>query len=450
MPLHIPIPARWIFRSLAALTVLVVLPDFAVAEDAELFTETEAARDARMQWWREARFGMFIHWGVYSVPAGVYQGKEVDGIGEWIMHKAHIPIPEYEAYARAFDPQQFDAAEWVRLAQAAGMKYIVITSKHHDGFCLWDSRVSDYDIVDFSPFGRDVLRELADACAGTGIRLCFYHSIMDWHHPDAKGANFPKYRDEYLIPQLEELLSGYGDIGALWFDGEWIEEWTSPQGRALDRHLRQLKPDIIINNRIDKGRKGMDGMDKGEGYAGDFGTPEQQVPAAGFPGVDWESCMTMNDTWGFKTHDHNWKSTGQLLHTLIDIASKGGNFLLNVGPTAEGLIPGPSVERLAGIGEWMKVNSESIYGTGASPYGKPAWGRFTQKPGTLYAHIFDWPESGRITIPDEAISIEKVRLLADSEGKPLAARRVEEGWSIRLPDQIPDPVATVVAIHCRQ
>lgn len=403
-----------------------------------------------MGWWREARFGMFIHWGVYSVPAGTHDGKQVKGIGEWIMHKGQIPIPDYEAYARAFNPVEFDAAEWVRIAADAGMKYIVITSKHHDGFCMWDSAVSDYDIVDSTPFKRDVLKELAGACEEKGIRLCFYHSIMDWHHPDAKGENFPRYRDTYLVPQLKELLTGYGPVGVLWFDGEWIKEWTEPQGKALYEMVREVRPDLIVNNRVGKGRKGMEGLSKDASYAGDFGTPEQQVPAEGIPGVDWESCMTMNDTWGFKSYDHNWKPTGQLLRTLIDTASKGGNFLLNVGPTSEGLIPGASKERLAAMGRWMQVNGEAIYGTTASPLGRPAWGRYTMKPGRLYAHVFDWPADGQLVIAAPDLEISRACLLADSERRPLRLETSGENLIINVPSETPDAAAAVIALEYRQ
>jgi alpha-L-fucosidase len=367
------------------------------------------------------------------------------------MDKGEIPIPEYEAYAKRFNPVKFNADAWVRIAKSAGVKYIVITSKHHDGFCMWNSKVSGYDVVDFTPFKRDVLKELSVACRKEGIRLCFYHSIMDWHHPDARGESFPKYRDEYMVPQLKELLSGdYGDIGVLWFDGEWIEEWTEPQGKALYTMLRELKPDLIINNRVGKGRQGMQGMSKSEDSAGDFGTPEQQIPAQGMPGVDWESCMTMNDTWGYKANDHNWKSEQELIRKLIDIASKGGNFLLNVGPTAEGLIPEPSVERLKKMGEWLDTNGEAIYGTSASPYPMPAWGRFTKKPGRLYAHIFDWPEEGKVAVPAAGLDVTKAYLLADNARTSLKSERIGEDLSVVLPPEAPDPIASVVVIEHRE
>ena len=334
--------------------------------------ETAAARNARMDWWRDATFGLFIHWGAYSVPAGMYKGKETKNIGEWIMHTENIPISEYEQFVRDFNPTKFDARAWVKTAKDAGIKYIVITSKHHDGFCLWDSKVTNYDIMEASPFKRDILRELTDACKDADIRMCFYHSIMDWHQPDAESKkeythqNTPqpdwnRYRETYLKPQLTELVTKYNP-GVVWFDGEWIEEWTEPQGKDLYQFLRNLKPDLIVNNRVGKGRKGMSGMNAYEDAAGDFGTPEQEI-LEGTADSDWESCMTMNDTWGFKQNDTNWKSSATLIHNLIDIAAKGGNYLLNVGPTAEGLIPQASIERLADMGKWLKINGEAIYKT---------------------------------------------------------------------------------------
>ena len=334
--------------------------------------ESKQDRDQRMEWWRDATFGMFIHWGAYAVPAGSYNGKEYGRIGEWIMHSANIPIPEYEKFVKQFNPTQFNAREWVAVAKKAGIKYIVITSKHHDGFCIWDSKVTNYDIMDASPFKRDILKELSDACKEAGIKMCFYHSIMDWHQPDAESKkdythqqaanpNFAKYREEYLKPQLKELIEKY-DPAVLWFDGEWIPEWTEDQGKDLYNYLRNLKPDLIINNRVGKGRSGMQGMNKYKDAAGDFGTPEQEI-LEGTSDTDWESCMTMNDTWGFKKNDNNWKSSETLIHNLIDVAAKGGNYLLNVGPTAEGLIPAPSVDRLKDMGYWLDINGEAIYAT---------------------------------------------------------------------------------------
>jgi len=370
----------------------------------DYLNEPQDAFDARMEWFRDARFGMFIHWGPYAVPAGVYNGEPIRGIGEWIMNSAQIPVSEYEAFAAGFNPAQFDAEEWVRIAKNAGMKYIIITSKHHDGFGLWDSEVSEYDIMDTSPFGRDILGELADAARRQGIRLGFYHSIMDWHHPDAQAPhfptyntrersnpNFPRFVEEYLKPQVRELVENY-DPAVLWFDGEWIPEWTHEMGLDMYGLVRSMKPEILINNRVDKGRQGMQGMTRtDQQYAGDFGTPEQEI-LEGTSTLDWESCMTMNDTWGLKSTDENWKSAEMLVHNLVDIAAKGGNYLLNVGPTAEGLIPSASVERLAEMGDWMEVNGEAIYGNRLWAFYEDGDAiRYTHAGDYVYAISLGWP-----------------------------------------------------------
>jgi alpha-L-fucosidase len=361
--------------------------------------ETKAQRDARLAWWREARFGMFIHWGLYAIPAGEWNGVKYGGGVEWIMNMAKIPVNDYEPLAKQWNPTKFDAREWVRVAKNAGMKYIVITSKHHEGFGLWPSKQGDWN-VKRTPFkDRDVLKELAAACKEAGIRLCFYHSIMDWHHPDylpkrpwdregESKANFDRYV-AYMKAQLKELLTNYGDIGILWFDGEWEGTWTSERGQDLYNFVRSIQSKIIVNNRVSKGRNGMQGMTEGQD-AGDYGTPEQEIPANGLPGIDWESCMTMNDTWGYSAHDHNWKSAQTLVRNLIDCASKGGNYLLNVGPKADGLMPEESVDRLRQVGEWMKQYGGAIYGTSAGPFPKPLpWGRVTRKGNHLYLHVFD-------------------------------------------------------------
>ncbi len=378
----------------------------ASSEPTDYLNETPEQFDQRMEWWRDAGFGMFIHWGPYAVPAGEYKGETVRGVSEWIMNTAQIPVEEYEEFSRQFNPTQYDAREWVQIAKDAGMKYIVITSKHHDGFALWDSEVSDYDVIDFSPIGRDLLAELKEACDEAGIALCFYHSIMDWHHPDAQAPhyptyntseksnpNFPRYYENYLKPQVRELVEGY-DPEVMWFDGEWIPEYTHEQGLEMYNFVRSMKPGIIINNRVDKGRQGMQGMNReDQEYAGDFGTPEQEI-LEGQSDYDWESCMTMNDSWGYKSADDNWKSTETLVHNIVDIMAKGGNYLLNVGPTAEGLIPEPSVERLAAIGDWMDVNSEIVYESRSLKDYKEGDSIYyvTDKSGeTVYVVATDWP-----------------------------------------------------------
>ena len=417
--------------------------------------EGQEQRDRRMAWFREARFGMFIHWGLYAEAAGEWNGKPVDGIGEWIMNNGHIPVAEYEKLAERFNPVKFNAQAWVQAAKAAGIRYIVITSKHHDGFSMFDSRVSEYTIVKSTPFGRDPMKELAAACKQAGLRFCFYYSIMDWHHPDAQRIGYPNYNNApsnpyfpryvqyYLKPQLKELLTNYGPLGILWFDGEWINDWKAEMGRDLYGWCRALQPDLIINNRIGKARNSMQGMNLGEGAVGDYGTPEQEIPPTGFgPGIDWESCMTMNDTWGFKKNDNHWKSTTTIVDMLIDCASKGGNLLLNVGPTAEGEIPGPSLERLAEVGKWMEVNHEAIYGTTASPFKRLAWGKCTQKPGKLYLLVEKWPADGKLLIPIKN-QVAKTYLLADP-GKSLDTLSTDGGIQVSVPSQAPDPIATVI------
>jgi alpha-L-fucosidase len=443
-------------RTLTAtfLASLLVMSAFAQAETKEEF-------DQRMAWFREARFGMFIHWGLYSVPAGEWKGGKVKGLAEWIQSGAQIPVADYTPLKDRFNPVKYDADAWVRLAKDAGMKYIVITSKHHDGFCLWDSKQTDWDIGS-TPYKKDLLKPLADACEKHGIKLCFYHSIMDWHHPDwgtkkpwrGNAENPAPDMDKftaYLKAQLDELLTGYGDIGILWFDGEWEDAWTHERGKDLYAWLRRKNPKLIINNRVDKGRKGMEGMSKDSKYAGDYGTPEQQIPANGLPGFDWESCMTLNGTWGFSKFDEKWKSAGNLLQNLIDIASKGGNYLLIVGPTAEGEIPAASIERLQAIGAWMKTNAESIHGTRASPFPTaPSWGRCTSRKladgkTRLYLHVFDWPADRLLVVKGLEGKTGSAFLLADPSRK-LEVQPHADGLRIQLPATAPDAISSVVVL----
>jgi len=430
-------------------------------EEASESTQNEQLSEDKMDWWRDARFGMFIHWGLYAIPAGEYNGEKTPRIGEWIMNHMQIPIAEYEKYAAQFNPEKFNADEWVSILKDAGMKYIVITSKHHDGFCLWDSKVSDYDIMDAAPFKRDILKELAEACQKQGIRFGLYHSIMDWHHPQAQAiwepnynkgrkdtvANpqFPQYFENYLKPQVKELMENY-PTEILWFDGEWIPAYTTEMGKDLYNFITEADPEMIINNRVDKGRQGMSGFDAEGEFAGDFGTPEQEIPDTGMEGVDWESCMTMNDTWGYKYFDDNWKSSKTLIHNLIDIVSKGGNFLLNVGPMADGSFPQASIDRLQDMGDWMDKYSEAIYGTTSSPFAKPDWGRYTQNENTVYAHVFDWPENQNLVI-DPSSNVAKAYMLNDAAQTELEVSNSGGSVSVKVPATAPDDIASVIVLE---
>jgi alpha-L-fucosidase len=402
--------------------------------------ETDEQRDARMAWFREAKFGLFIHWGVYAVPAGTYKGKQIAGIGEWIMNRGKIPMAEYRAYAKQFNPVKYDPDAWVQLAKDAGMKYIVITSKHHDGFALFDSQVSQWDVVDATPYGKDLIAPLAAACKQHGLKLGLYYSqAQDWNQGGASGGWDPQQKsdmDKYIrdtaVPQVREILTQYSP-DVLW--------WDTPHKMTNERAeqflpLLKLRPEIIHNNRL------------GGDYKGDISTPEQHIPGTGLPG-DWESCMTMNTTWGFKSYDHDWKSSETLIHNLVGIASKGGNYLLNVGPTKEGVIPQPSVERLKAIGNWMKINSASIYSTTASPVRTPTWGRVTTKvknnKATLYLNVFDWPADGKIFLP--LISkVESCHLLAD-DSRSFETVTDQRGTTVMLTGSASDPISSPVVLE---
>jgi alpha-L-fucosidase len=431
------------------------------SQQKDYLQETTAQYEARMKWWCEARFGMFIHWGLYSIPAGEWKGSTEHA--EWIRTTAQIPLAEYDKFVDQFNPVKFDATEWVRMAKNAGMKYITITSKHHDGFCLFDSKYTDFDVMS-TPFKRDIMKELAEACHKEGIKICWYHSIMDWHHPDylprrewekdrpAAGADFDRYF-QHLKNQLKELLTNYGEIGVLWFDGEWESTWNTKYGTELYNYVRSLQPNIIINNRVGAGRSGMEGFTKAGEFAGDFGTPEQEIPATGLPGVSWETCMTMNNNWGYNKHDDHWKSAEDLIRKLADIASKGGNFLLNIGPTSEGLFPQPAIDRLKQLGDWMNVNGDAIYGTKASPFKDLDWGRCTQKNidggVRLYLHVFNWPASRKLILPGILNQPKIAYLLADREQQHLLVRRLEDAIVIDVPEKAPDPINSVVVLDVR-
>ena len=429
---------------------------------ATVFTlSTQQAPDPRLDWWREARFGMFIHWGLYSVPAGTWGDN--DGHAEWIRTTAQIPLETYDKFVDEFNPVLFDADDWCRMAADAGMGYVVITSKHHDGFCLFDSAQTDFDIMS-TPFKRDIMKELAEAAPKHDVRMCWYHSIMDWHHDDylprrgwetersSEGADLDRFR-EYLHAQVSELLTNYGPIGVMWFDGEWESTWRGEYGQELYKLCRRLQPDVIVNNRLGA-RGGMEGMTGVDGYAGgyggDYATPEQEIPDAVEKGLDWETCMTMNDRWGYNIHDHNFKSTADLLRKLSDIVSKNGNFLLNVGPKPDGTFPQDSIDRLSEIGKWMDVNGEAIHGTIGSPFSSLPWGRATQKlyddSTTLYLHVFDWPSSGELVIGGLAGHILGARVL----GVPDFTVKIIQGTgevTIKVPTDAPSEHISIVAVE---
>jgi alpha-L-fucosidase len=433
--------------SLLGLIVLTILPAIAIAQSPSV----PATDPQRMDWFNDARFGMFIHWGVYSVPAGEYgDGKNH---AEWIQLTAKIPNAEYEKYAAQFNPIKFDAKSWVMVAKDAGMKYIVITAKHHDGFCMFGTKLTDYNIVKATPFGRDPLKELSEACREAGIKFCVYYSVPDWHHPDfpekygQRGgfhgapnpdADLDKYV-EFVKGQVRELLTNYGPIGILWFDGGGSFSKERPQmpqlmhSQEIIDEIRQLQPQCLVNNRL--------------GLPGDYTTPEQKIPPSGL-GMPSETCMTLNKHWGYNKFDNNWKEASVVVQNLADIASKGGNYLLNVGPTAEGVFPPDAVRILADVGNWMRVNGESIYGTSACPFDTaPEWGRITKKGSKLYLHVFNPPANSRISLPGKVSGAKRAYLLADSDKRPLELNRGEQVISVNLLAENRDRIETVVVLE---
>ncbi len=443
-------------------------------------TETATQRDARMQWFREARFGMFIHWGLYAIPAGTWDGKKIlPDNGEWIMNNASIPVATYKGLAAQFNPTGFNAHDIVALAKSAGMKYIVITSKHHDGFAMFDSKADSFNIVAATPFKRDPLRELAAEAKAQGIKLGFYYSqAQDWtapggvayppnktavvapgthlppsyHWDKAQDGSFDTYLKTKAIPQLRELLTNYGDAPAIvWFDTPTKD--MTPERAAEIVALLNQHPNLIWNNRL------------GGGYAGDTETPEQYVPPQGYPGRDWESCMTINNTWGYKSWDVDFKSPEVLLRNLIDSASKGGNYLLNIGPDAKGIVPAAEVERLQAMGKWLAENGEAIYGTKATLFGEEAGGpsatekdkdgkpkfvtawewRSTTGRDKIYVEIFKWPD-GVFHLAKVPRTVTGAYLLGDPARTALKVTKAGNGVDVTLPSQALDAIATVLVL----
>jgi len=399
----------------------------------------------RTRWFRDSKFGIFVHWGPYSVI----------GRHEWARHKLQIPQAEYDKFAREFNPVNFNAAEWTNLFRSAGAKYVVITSKHHDGFSIYRSRVSEYD-MEITPYAGDPLKQLADAAQRSGLRLGFYHSIMDWKHPDYRplrawehpktyeeGGDMPRYLD-YMKAQLRELLTNYGDVSMIWFDGEWEHKPEEINADGIYDFIRSIQPNTLINDRL---------YNRRAGNKADFGTPEQFVPATGVTGPDgkpvlWESCVTINtDSWGYNKYETDFKTDRDLIRMLIEVVSKGGNLLLNVGPRPDGTIQPEFVERLQSIGRWMDVNSDAIYETTASPFARlPFYGRATVKGSTLYLHVFNWPKDGKLRVPGLNNLVHKAYLLADRTANITTARDGDD-IVISLPAQAPDDTASVIALQ---
>jgi len=407
--------------------------------------DTAQERDARMAWWREARFGLFMHWGIYAVPAGEWKGqeKEKDLWGEWIMQRARIPVAEYEKLAPQFNPAKFDADAIVRVARDAGMKYIVITAKHCDGFAMFRSQASKYNIVDATPFARDPMAALAKAARNQGIKFGFYYShCWDWHEPDATGLindwDFPpkdkRVPDRYFrgksLPQVEELVSQYHPA-ILWFD---VPDLSREMSQSFLDIVRRHVPECVVNDRVGNG-------------LGDYGTPEQFIPREK-GGGDFEVCMTLNNHWGFDKNDHAWKDARTVVRNLADIVSKGGNYLLNVGPTAEGVLPPDAVRILGEVGAWMQANGESIHGTVAGPFERLPWGVCSARPGKLYLHVLDKPADGRLFVPGLRNQIKSAHLLADTGRAAVSTERFgDRDWTVQLPAMAADPLDTVVVLE---
>jgi alpha-L-fucosidase len=402
------------------------------------------AVSARTAWWRAAKFGMFIHWGLYSQLAGHWNGQTTPGLGEWIMNDLHIPIADYEKVASQFDPTSFNATAIVNLAKAAGMQYIIITAKHHDGFSMFNSAASSYNVVKDTPWHQDPLASLSAACKAAGIHFGVYYSIMDWHHPElatsatsagAKNPNDPavvNYTHNQLEPQIRELIAQYHpDI--IWFDGEWVPWWTEEYGREVTEEIQSLSPGIIINNRVGK-RTSADG---------DYDTPEQAIPVSAANGRLWETCMTLNNTWGYKDTDNNWKSPAIVIDNLTDIVSKGGNLLLNIGPTGAGVVPSASVSILDQVGQWISTNRAALYGTTAAPVSTEPWGSLTRNGNKIYAIIDKWPSNGALHL-NIAGPVTRASLLAT--GGAVSFTSSASGIDLKLPIAAPQNPATVVEI----
>ncbi len=381
-------------------------------------------RERRMQWWHDARFGMFIHWGSYSVL----------GRHEWAMENEAIPIAEYEQLAKQFTPKPNAAREFARLARRAGQKYVVMTTKHHEGFCLFDTKTTSYCAPKQGP-GRDLVREYVDAVRAEGLRVGFYYSLMDWHHPDgaicARDEAARKRFVEYIHTHVRELMTNYGKVDILWYDVAWPLDAKGWESERMNEMVFSLQPDIIVNNR--------DKLD------GDFSTPEQQITAAA-QGRAWESCMTLNGSWGYQAADDDWKTPKQVIRNLMSCSRDGGNYLLNIGPRGDGSVPEESVRIFETVGAWMERNGATIYASEPCQPRRSAYAMFTRKGSTLYMHIHAWPGESAV-VTGMVTPVKSARLFASGQTvrfKQEKLRLVVTG----LPKQAPDRPLTTIAIEC--
>ena len=439
-----------------------------------MFSFDREAYEKRMAWYTDARFGMFIHWGLYAIPAR----------GEWVRSVERIPKEAYMTYFEEFDPVDYDPKQWAKAAKEAGMKYMVLTAKHHDGFCLFDSQYTDFKSTN-TKCGRDLVREFLDAARGEGLKVGLYYSLLDWYHPDYphygdlhhpmrdnpaytnEGRDFNRYLT-YLHNQVRELCTNYGKLDILWFDFSYENENAVMRGETwkatqLVEMVRQLQPEIIIDNRLEVSGEGFGSLWEGNPtpYHGDFVSPEQIIPPEGIQdkqGRDlvWEACVTMNNNWGYCQNDHFFKPAPMLIKKLVECVSKGGNLLLNVGPDARGNIPPQSLEILRQIGAWMKDNSPSIYGCGKAGMAKPDTGRITRKGNKLYYHLFENTIGPMPLAGLKREQIDHVRLLATGGEVPLSNSWMSSNYPEIVfaelgPDPVlPDPVDTVLEITLKE
>ena len=405
---------------------------------AETGSHQADTRDARMAWWHEAKFGMFIHWGLYSVL----------GQHEWAMELEGIPIPQYELLARHFDPKPNIAREWARLAKRAGQKYMVMTTKHHEGFCMFDTKLTDYCAPRQRP-GRDLVREYVEAARSEGLKVGFYYSLMDWHHPDGAACKTDEEARKRFVAYthglIRELLTNYGKIDVLWYDVDWpltAEQWESER---MNQMVFELQPDIIVNNR--------------NGLEGDFSTPEQHIEAAK-AGRAWETCMTLNESWGFNRGDDAWKTAKTIASNLATCAMGGGNYLLNIGPEPDGSVPPRSAAILEAVGGWLDTNGKAIYGTERGSFTPGTNAVFTRRGNTLYVHQKYWPGETPAAQWLTLMQPATVVAIGGLEVKAKSARLLKTGKAVEfaqsdfslqlkgLPVHAPDEPMTVIEIEC--